>query len=315
MAYPKILLDTDMDSDCDDAGTLAVAEALERRGVARLCGVLCSIPEPACAWFLQAVAERYGRTDLPIGSLRLPEWTTSPVYAGYRAHRERAKANGTLYNETIGGEWHARHPEVVFPDAVAQYRHLLASAEDGSITICAIGTLTALARLLVSEPDGFSPLDGRALVAAKVKSLVTMAEGWFPEGADVFNWKMDLTASAQVLRDWPTAVVVSPWGREVCVGERFLAAAPADHPVARAYRIHLGTRATTRPSWDQLAYLIAALGEDAPFRQHPGHELSFEEATGKHQWRSGGGRFIHVEPTASNADLGREVEDLMIESL
>lgn len=315
MTYPQILLDTDMDSDCDDAGTLAVAEALERRGVAQLAGVLCSVPEPACAWYVRAVADHYGRSDLPIGSLQLPEWTTDPAYAGYRAHRERSKTNHMLYNEIVGGEWRERHPEVVFPDAVALYRQLLAQAEDGSITICAIGTLTALARLLVSPPDAISPLAGRALVAAKVKALVTMAEGWFPEGADVFNWKMDLKASARVLHDWPTTVVVSPWGREVCVGERFLPAAPADHPVARAYRIHLGTRAKTRPSWDQLAYLIAALGEDAPFRQHPGNGLQFDEATGKHHWQTGGGRFVHVEPTKSNQDLTRQVEDLMIEAL
>jgi hypothetical protein len=314
MPIPRILLDTDMDSDCDDAGTLAVATSLHRRGVAELAGVLCSIPEPACAWFSQAVLDEYG-IPAPVGSLRLPEWETAPVYAGYRAHRERAKNNGTIYNEVIGGEWHQDHPDAVFPDAVKLYRQLLSQAEDGSATICAIGTLTALARLLASEPDEFSPLDGRSLVAAKVDRLVTMAEGWFPEGADVFNWKMDLKASARVLRDWPTTVVVSPWGRQVCVGESFLAEAPAAQPVARAYRIHLGARATTRPSWDQLAYLIAALGEDAPFRQHPDNELVFDEATGQHRWQTGGGRFVHVEPTESDEELARRVEDLMIESL
>jgi hypothetical protein len=314
MPIPKILLDTDMDSDCDDAGTLAVAAALHRQGTAELAGVLCSIPEAACAWFSQAVLDEYG-IPAPVGSLRLPEWETNPAYAGCRAHRERAKANGTIYNEIIGGEWRERHPDTGFPDAVPLYRQLLAAAEDGSLTVCAIGTLTALARLLASEPDEISPLDGRSLVASKVATLVTMAEGWFPEGADVFNWKMDLKASARVLRDWPTTVVVSPWGRQVCVGERFQAEAPADHPVARAYRIHLGTRATTRPSWDQLAYLIAALGDDAPFLRHPGNELTFDEATGQHRWQTGGGRFVHVEPTEPDEELARRVEDLMIESL
>jgi inosine-uridine nucleoside N-ribohydrolase len=314
MTIPKILLDTDMDSDCDDAGTLAVAATLHREGVAELAGVLCSIPEPACAWYTRAVLERYGLV-VPVGSLRLPEWETADRYAGYRTHRERAKANGTVYNEIIGGEWHAANPDAAIPDAVALYRRLLAAAEDGSITICAIGTLTALARVLDSPPDDVSPLDGRSLVAAKVTALATMAEGWFPEGADVFNWKMDLQASARVLRDWPGTVVVSPWGRQVCVGERFLAEAPDDHPVARAYRIHLGTRATNRPCWDQLAYLIAALGEDAPFAQHAGNQMTFDEATGRHRWQTGGGLFIHVEPTETNEELARRVEDLMIASL
>jgi hypothetical protein len=314
MTSPLILLDTDMDSDCDDAGTLAVAVSLQRQGIAKLAGVVCSISEPACAWYTKAVLEEYG-IDTPVGSLCLPEWQTSSVYEGYRTHRERAKANGTLYNEIVGGEWRERNPGVEFPEGVALYRQLLADAVDGSITICAIGTLTALARLLGSGPDEISPLNGRDLVAAKVRSLVTMAEGWFPEGADVFNWRMDLGATARVLRGWPTPVVVSPWGREVCVGERFMAEAPTDHPVARAYRIHLGTRATTRSSWDQLAYLIAALGEDAPFRQFPGNELTFDEVTGQHQWQTGGGRFVHLEPKESNDELARQVEDLMVESL
>ena len=314
MNTPLILLDTDMDTDCDDAGALAVAVALERRNVARLAGVLCSVPEPACAWYARAVLDHY-RHGVPVGILSLPEWESDPAHAAYRKGRARAKANGTLYNETIGGEWRETHPDASFPDAVSLYREILAGLPDGGATVCAIGTLTALARLLDSPPDTISPLAGRELVAAKVNTLVTMAEGWFPEGADVFNWRMDLPSTARVLADWPTAIVVSPWGRQVGVGERFLAAAPEDDPVARAYRIHLGTRATIRPCWDQLAYLLAALGEEAPFVRHPGHGLSFEAGSGRHVWKAGGGRFAHVEPGEPDGALARRVEDLMIEAL
>ena len=51
MSIRKIILDTDMGPDCDDAGALAVLHALADRGKASILGVMycTSIPTgPAC---------------------------------------------------------------------------------------------------------------------------------------------------------------------------------------------------------------------------------------------------------------------------
>ena len=60
------------------------------------------------------------------------------------------------------------------PDPVDLYRQTLSEAQDDSITIVSIGFFDNLAALLDSEPDVYSHLTGRELIAAKVKDLVIM---------------------------------------------------------------------------------------------------------------------------------------------
>src|SRR5688500_18066106 len=63
----RILFDTDMDSDCDDVGALAVLHALADRGAADILATVVSSRHewsPACA---DAINTFYGRPNLPIG--------------------------------------------------------------------------------------------------------------------------------------------------------------------------------------------------------------------------------------------------------
>ena len=52
--------------------------------------------------------------------------------------------------------------------ALTVYRQALAKAADNSVMISSIGFTTNLQALLASQPDAASPLNGTALVAAKV---------------------------------------------------------------------------------------------------------------------------------------------------
>jgi len=70
-----------------------------------------------------------------------------------------------------------REPPFSAEGAIGLYRRILASAPDKSVTICAVGTLTALAALLRSRPDSQSALSGWKLIDEKVDRLVTMAKG------------------------------------------------------------------------------------------------------------------------------------------
>jgi hypothetical protein len=58
-----ILLDTDIDSDCDDTGALAILHALATEGSILIAGVVCSIPVNACARAAMAINSWYGRPD------------------------------------------------------------------------------------------------------------------------------------------------------------------------------------------------------------------------------------------------------------
>src|SRR3954467_13772084 len=63
----KIIFDTDMDSDCDDVGALAVLHALADNGEADILATVVSTPTawpPPC---VDAINTYYARPDLPIG--------------------------------------------------------------------------------------------------------------------------------------------------------------------------------------------------------------------------------------------------------
>jgi inosine-uridine nucleoside N-ribohydrolase len=305
----RLILDTDMDTDCDDAGTLAVLHALMHRGEVDLLGVICSVPVPWTAAFVAAVDDWYGRAEIPVGLAAVPDWETHPSHAAYRAARENLAASygGALYNEALGGPWTETHPDWKPREAVGLLRELLAAQPDGSVVVCAIGMLTALAQLLDSP-------GGEGLVRAKVRQLVTMALGTYPRGRDAFNWVMDVPAAARVLHGWPTPVVVSHLGEAVLTGARLEATAPEGQPVAAAYRHYLRGPGKSRSSWDQLATIHAVRGPGALLREHGGHGLRMDPETGEHEW-AGEGERAWLEPTMGDAEMAEYVEGLMVESV
>jgi hypothetical protein len=256
---------------------------------------------------------------MPRTGVRIPGWERKERYLAYRQHREWCTRGGErpLYNQAIAEGWLAAHPSPQVQDGVALYRHLLSRQPDRSVTICAIGTLSALAQLLDSPPDAASPLSGLALVAQKVERLVTMAGAEFPEGEDTFNWRMDLPAAVQVVERWPTPLVASSLGTSVYTGARFMAAAPPDHPVAVAYRTFLGDSRANRPSWDLLAVWYAVCQPAGALAARCGFTLQLVAQSGRHRWIPGSSPpdRCYLVPLLDDLQLARRVEDLMIASL
>ena len=83
-------------------------------------------------------------------------------------------------------------------DADAVYRRALASAPDGSVVFCSIGSSSNVCRLLETKGDGISPLDGRALVAKKVREWHVMSArvSKGPVPIVVSGWKKATVLSA-----------------------------------------------------------------------------------------------------------------------
>ncbi len=259
----SIILDTDIDTDCDDAGALAMLHALANNGEAQVLGVVCNAPTPWGTPCIQAINHYYGRPEIPVGAIPMGGYETNSRYELYRRHLQ-LMAQGQVYepyNEVIAREFPpgTTQSDKVW-DGVALYRKLLSEQPDGSVVVAAIGFLTVLESLLGSAPDNYSPLDGRELVKAKVKMLVTMGSGSFPRGRDGFNWWMDKAASGAVLNNWPTSLAVSEWGGAILTGARLCTETPRANPVRRAYEIYLFGEGKSRCSWDQVAVLYAVRG-------------------------------------------------------
>lgn len=246
-AAVKIIFDTDMDSDCDDLGAIAILHALADRGEAEILATVTSSQNPFSAPCLEAINTWYGRGDLPIGSPR-GKGTKKP----------------SKYAETIAKEFpHKLKSTADAPDALQIYREVLATQPDSSVTIVTVGYLTNIANLLREPRDA-------DLVKAKVKRWVCMGGNFVGKPAvdDLKlgnnNFTFDKSASLYAVQHWPVELVFV--GREIGsvpsglkVGAK-LAELPKENPIRRGYELYFGGVAKDRHVADQTTVLYAVRG-------------------------------------------------------
>jgi len=319
-APAKVIFDTDMYTDFDDVGALACLHALADRGECEILGTAVNTKNCLSAAVCEVIDAWCGRPDLPVACVH-----GSGVERDHAYHRQ-------VYGPTVKRfpEWVKHLNSSDAPDAVAFYRRTLAAQPDGSVTVCSVGFLTNLANLLKSKPDDVSPLDGRALVAKKVKLWVAMACR-HPKGRE-YNSMMDPAASAYALGNWPTPIVFTDFdlGANVFAGRRVADEADADSPIRDVFARLLPPRdafATSegvkkmhdcqfgpagRAAWDETAVLIAVRGWERYFNLERGTFRMVGEK-GDDEWiadpKSRHGR---VTPKMPLADVGKEIDSLIL---
>ena len=256
----RMVFDTDMGNDIDDALALAEIHGLEARGEVKLLAVTVTKDNPWAAVYIDLVNQFYGRGAIPIGVVH--DGVTKDEGNYNRKVAELTVAKGQfLYPRRLKSGADA-------PDAIKLLRQVLAKEADHSVTLVQVGFFTNLARLLDSKADEASPLDGRTLVTRKVRLLSTMA-GQFPTGPGEYNVKTDLPSAKKLLAEWPTPIVAS--GFEIGEAIRYPAASiehdfrwAKRHPVAEAYRFY-DKMPYDRQTWDLTAVLYAARPDSGYF--------------------------------------------------
>lgn len=245
----RLILDTDMSGDCDDAGTLALLHALADRGECELVAVLTNRKDKtnASAAAVDAINTYYGRPDTPIG-------TDKQGPTGLQRTSPYAAALRDEFPNDIG-------PDDRAPDALDVYRRALEAQPDGSVTICSVGALSNLAELWQREPE---------LVRRKVLRLVVMG-GEFPaRTVREVNIMTHKEAARIVAAEWPGEMVWHGFevGNAIITGGQ-LKQAPRGNPVRRAYELRQYKKRPSiqggQPSYDQAAALFAVRGAEPEF--------------------------------------------------
>lgn len=291
---PLIILDTDIGPDVDDAGAVAVLHALADAGECTILGMMVSARGSTETWgapCLDAMNTFYGRPDIPIG-----------------VNRRAAPAFGSRYNYEVAQEF----PQDLGTganawDTVDLYRKLLSEQANGSVTIVSIGFLSNLEDLLRSGPDQWSALNGKDLVAQKVRLWSCMG-GRFPSGSE-FNFNRHASASQYVVQEWPTRAVFSGYeiGSTIYTGFG-LRSVPSPNPIKRAYERYNGLN--NRQSWDQTAVLYAVRGaQDYWLLNETGSCVV--ASTGSNTWSSTDRNHAYLMPLMSTAGLVQIIEELM----
>jgi hypothetical protein len=296
-----VLLDTDMATDCDDAGAMAVLHALSAAGEAEILAVVVNNKGAASVGAVAAINAFFGKADIPLGAYQQHE-----VGIEAAAFVQELAHDTQIYGHTV--QW--RHQ---VPSAVEVYRRTLATSRDGEAVIASIGHLNNLADLLDSCPDAHSTLCGLELVRQKVARLVVMG-GDYPVGKEHnFAARGSASYAARVVQDWPTPVLFSGFtlGTRIETGPS-LAALPLSHPVRRAYAGHASNPlAFGRPSWDQTAVLVAVRGHECFWSlSTPGYNRV--ESDGTNQWHDDpNGRHWYLIERDSPEQVATEIERLM----
>ena len=247
----SVIFDTDMAPDYDDVGALALLHALADSGEAKILATVSSNMYVNAAPCIDVINTYFKRPDIPVGAPRRGPNMIDPRFGG--EYEFWADVLPARYPHTVKSSAEAA-------DAVQVYRRILAAQPDTSVNIITVGFITNVAALLLSPPDQFSDLDGKALVKKKVRKLVSMA-GAFPRGRE-FNVMVDSVASVLVFNEWPTPVLLSGFeiGRDILTGLRLVASDIENSPVKDAYSMSLKLDVNGRCSWDQTAALVGVRG-------------------------------------------------------
>lgn len=284
---PAVIFDTDMGSDCDDAGALAILHALADAGELEILGVVFSSGKNRYGvGTCDAINTYYGRGDLPLG-----QYQKSDVGDPQNSYTEQVATDIDRFGHDTVDE---------APELVAAYRSMLQSQPDHGVTICTVG-----------HPHGLVHLLRDARGAELVRTKVTR---WVAMGTGGWNFQqMGMSAYCQELLDqWPLPFFISPSGRAIKTGHRLLPSTPATNPVRESYRLWgTGTAITEgRSSWDQVAVLFVARPELFTVEQDGRVERL---ADGKVVWSAADDNPNHhlVTPKLPNEKMASIIEELM----
>jgi hypothetical protein len=234
-----VIFDSDMSSDWDDVGDIAVLHGLADLGEIEIIACMGSSTNGGAPLCMSAINTYYGRPDIPCG--------------------RQSKSGGMgAYPAQIATEY--PHPlyktYTDCPVAVDLYRQTLAAQPDKSVVIVTAGYLDNLHELMLSGPDQYSPLTGMELITQKVK-LWACAGGGYPGPWGEFNFTVSPAAAEYVVNNWPVAMsaVGFDLGNPVMTG-LYLPSTPVTNPIRRVYvdikKTEQGTApAYPHPTWTQ----------------------------------------------------------------
>ena len=282
----KIIFDTDMGSDCDDVGALALLHQYAHQGKAEILATVYSSGKvPYGAGVVEAINAYFGRPDIPVGATH-DNAVGDPVdkmSAEKLARDTAAFGNSIIHNL----------------DAVEQTalcRKILADQPDKSVVYVTVGHTKGLYDLLTSTPDSISDLSGSRLLEKKLKRWVALgalgADNSQGNYARDWNFFFNGTApyTAHLVKNCPVPVFYVDGGKNVMTG-RGLKNTPAGNIVRTAYRdwlwnVEQKTLDEQRPSWDLVTVDYAVKGKGDFFEEAKPGWLEFDAENGC-RWREG----------------------------
>ena len=310
----RIIYDTDMGGDCDDAGTLAMLHRLCDSGEAELLAVTHCYSSPYVAGCIDAINRFYGR-EVPVGINYERQTSERGVYAG---------AICDLYPNSYPSEKFGTADFA--PDTLTVLRKTLAESEDGSVTLVVTGNLCSMAKLALSQGDDISPMSGQELIEKKLRRTVVMGgrffESWpmviFPDGQSsgtpvTKEWNIKgsgLSAAQAACDEWTGELIFASYelGSYIKTMVKYPERARKGDPVALAYEIH--NRGRGRCSWDQTA-MLEAIRPGKYWNYHAFGRITVDDEFVTHWHPDGTYKHTYLLPKADYEDIRKTIDDIL----
>ncbi len=300
-AQPRVIFDTDIDSDVDDVGALAMLLNMHKNNEIELAAIIVTSDDPYAPLCVSAICNFYGQSDIPIGFLK--------GQAELKNHSRYTRQINEQFSSSIGSHLQAE-------DDTALYRRILAKSRNNTATIVTVGHLSSLMRLLQSAPNKHSHLTGQKLAEKKIKQWYCMG-GQYPSGKEANFYRPDPLSTYFSLQNWHKPVIFCGWeiGNKVLTGgERVKEALAENHPVYQAYLLY--NNFASRPSWDQLAvYLLSK--DSATYIETVSNGYCEVNEAGENRWIEGKKKgckhsYIRLKNDSDAEKLAEEIDALMI---
>ncbi len=289
----KIIFDTDIGGDCDDAGALALIHQAENLGLAKLIACVVSHGGFDGAGCTDVINRYYGHV-VPIGQVYyIPDGPDVDEYA------EKS------YGRTLYRQREHSYKDVVPPQSVKVLRKALAENTGEKITFVVVGSFENVSDLMKSGPDEISELTGMELIEQQVDCIVAAA-GDFENHEVECNISSCVHGAINVCKNSPVPIVFTHYteGANVFTGKIIHETDP-ENPVGIAYYICM--KGGNRCSWDPMAAFYAIYGCEDIFRlTNPGTIILDAEGISSFEEHEGGQhRLIYCnsyEATAKRID-------------
>ena len=298
LSRQRVILDTDIDSDVDDVGALAMLLNLHKEGCVNLLGVITTSDDPYAPVCESSINNWYGYPDLPVGfNMGQPSLVNHSRYTQFIANEFPPKISS----------WHEA------AESTTLYRRLLDQSPDGSVTLITIGHLSSLQKLLQSPGDQISALDGVALFRKKIKRWICMG-GQFPNGKEANFSRPDPLSTIYCINHCDKEIIFCGWevGNKVITGGINLRnRLNPHHPVYRAYELY--NHFAGRQSWDQIAILQLTAKADQLF-SYSTNGCCLVTPDGSNQWttmKCGNQRYVILKPSVNWSEVVSAVEGLI----
>ncbi len=312
----KLIIDTDLGFDCDDAGALAIANKLHNDGKAEILAVTHSVNRKIGGDAIKLINGYYGNGNIPIGvadnypidvdnfyeefyakfhyAENFPGWSEKPTFY---------KILNALGLKNRGGS--------DYESAKSLIVRTLGKNEDKSVTIVCIGQAGNIAEVLKENED---------LFLQKVKKVVVMCGNFADYDKEYllgdmywkgeFNVLLDISSTKKLfsVKNLPVYILDFRQGFDVLSGEGLRS--ETGNPVLAAYLAHGNGINLNLPSWDLMTVMFAGGMFGEMFSLSEKGSVSVDE-NGKTTFKTGSGEHRLIYRKSSQSVFADTVNDLL----